>query len=163
MLDKEINTLVEESLERIDLVIQKIVVSKDSTEVYSIETIAKAKILLGQFQKPIFDRHPELKPPPPKDYIPDPEITEEQRKNIDILSLEKLKEIDSTLLSYASKNYTKVAMLVGKLLMSNDVHVKGIPDTFYSERIRILVKKGLLESQGNLHYMRYSEVRLTDM
>jgi len=160
-LDKEINELITEALEKIDLVIQKIFLSRGNSKLYSIETIAKAKILLGEFQKPIFERHPNLRPPPPKDYIPDPEITEQEREFLNLLSSEKLKEIDNAILSSASQNYLKVARLVGDLLRNNDIHIQGIPDVFYSERIRQLVKNGLLESQGNLHYMRYSEVRLT--
>jgi hypothetical protein len=38
--------------------------------------------------------------------------------------------------------------------------INGIPDIFYSQRIRELVEKKLLESQGDLQFMRYSEVRL---
>ena len=36
-----------------------------------------------------------------------------------------------------------------------------IPDVFYSQRIRELVSGGQLQAQGNLHRMRFSEVRLT--
>ena len=160
-MDNEINELVKESLEKIDMAIQKIFLSRENSKLYSIETIAKAKIALSEFQKPIFERHPELRPPPPKDYIPDQEITEEQRKFINLLSPEKLEEIDNALLSCASKHYLKVARLVGDLLINKDIHIEGIPDIFYSERIRLLVKNGFLESQGNLYYMRYSEVRLS--
>ena len=32
----------------------------------------------------------------------------------------------------------------------------------YAERIRLLAKQGHLKSQGNLRYMRFSEVRLPD-
>lgn len=35
-----------------------------------------------------------------------------------------------------------------------------IPDVFYSHRVRDLVSNGHLEAQGNLHRMRFSEVRL---
>ena len=159
-IDKEINNLVADSLEKIDIVIQKIFLSRENSKLYSFETIVKAKVLLGEFQKPIFERHPKLRPTPPKDYIPDPEITEEQRKFINLLSLEKLEEIDNAILSYANQYYLKVARLVSDVLTNKDVHIKGIPSVFYLERIRLLVKNGLLESQGNLHYMRYSEVRL---
>ena len=38
--------------------------------------------------------------------------------------------------------------------------VIGIPDVFYAQRVRKLVEDGHLEAQGNLAYMRYSEVRL---
>ena len=35
-----------------------------------------------------------------------------------------------------------------------------VPDVFYSQRARALVKAGKLESQGNLFFIRFSEVRL---
>jgi len=35
-------------------------------------------------------------------------------------------------------------------------------ELFFAERIRLLAKQGRLESQGNLRYMRFSEVRLPD-
>ena len=35
-----------------------------------------------------------------------------------------------------------------------------VPDIYYAQRVRHLVEVGKLESQGDLHYMRYSEVRL---
>ena len=158
--DEEINNLIEDALDKIDLVMQKIFTSEENMELYSIGTVGRAKGLLGEFQKPIFERHPELKPAPPEDYIPDPEMTEEQRKLTSLISSEKLEEIDSALLSSANERYSKVARLVGDIFMNKDIHVKGTPDIFYSERIRLLVKNGLLESQGDLHYMRFSEVRL---
>jgi len=159
-IDEEINHLVSESLEKIDLVIQKIFTSNEHSKLYSIETIAKAKISLGEFQKSIFKRRPQLRPPPPKDYIPDREMTEKEKKYICSLSSDKLKKIDNAILFYAKDNYLKVARIVGDILMDKDIHSQKIPDVFYADRIRRLVKKGLLNSQGNLHYMRYSEVKL---
>jgi hypothetical protein len=37
---------------------------------------------------------------------------------------------------------------------------RGIPDVFYAQRIRELVRTGRLEADGNLAYMNFSEVRL---
>ena len=36
----------------------------------------------------------------------------------------------------------------------------NVPDVYYAQRVRRLVAVGELESQGNLEYMRYIEVRL---
>ena len=36
----------------------------------------------------------------------------------------------------------------------------GIPDRFYAMRVRALVEAGVLEAQGNLQRMRFSEVRI---
>ncbi|MEA3490600.1 MAG: DUF3658 domain-containing protein [Campylobacterota bacterium] len=161
-IDEEINTLVEDALEKIDLTIQKILSSRENMDLYPIGTIGRAGGLLREFQKPILERHPELRPPPPKDYIQDPQMTEEQREFTDLLTSEKLEEIDKALLSNAKKNYLKVARLVSDMLMNEDIHIEGIPAVFYSERLRLLVENGFLESQGDLHYMRFSEVRLAE-
>jgi len=45
--------------------------------------------------------------------------------------------------------------------MNESTHVPGIPDIYYANRVRALVEAGRLESQGNLDYMRFSEVRLS--
>ena len=36
---------------------------------------------------------------------------------------------------------------------------QGIPDIYFSQRVRKMVLGGTLESQGNIDRMRYSEVR----
>ena len=51
-------------------------------------------------------------------------------------------------------------MVVGLTMSSLQSHVPGLPDVFYGMRVRKLVEDGLLESQGNLARMRFSEVRL---
>jgi Protein of unknown function len=38
----------------------------------------------------------------------------------------------------------------------------GIPDVFYSLRIKHLVESGAIEAAGNLDRMRYSEIRIPD-
>jgi len=45
-------------------------------------------------------------------------------------------------------------------MQANDGLVPKVPDIFYAERVRNLVAEGKLESQGNLLYMGFSEVRL---
>ena len=50
-------------------------------------------------------------------------------------------------------------MIVGITMMDLPNHIKGIPDTFYAQRVRKLVEGSHLEAQGNLQYMRFSEVR----
>ena len=94
------------------------------------------------------------------DVEPDPDLTEEQRALINKLNLEDIQEIDKALLANACDYWRKVARVVGATMMELPERVPGIPDIYYAERIKELVKKGLLESQGNLSYMRFSEVRL---
>jgi hypothetical protein len=127
---------------------------------YDIENVGMAIGLIRKFQKPIFNRRPDLMPPPPKDYVPDPPLTKQQIELVNKLNEIDIKRIDKTLLSNACKNWRKVARVVGTTMLELSEHMPGIPDVYYAQRIQYLVNKGKLESEGNLAYMRYSEVRL---
>lgn len=91
---------------------------------------------------------------------PDPELTKEQLLIIQNLSETELNEIDEMLISGATERNRKVARIVGSAMMNLDGRVEGIPDVFYAQRIKKLVNEGRLIAEGNLDYMRYSEVRL---
>jgi hypothetical protein len=92
--------------------------------------------------------------------LPDPPLTSEQRAIVDSLDDEFLKRVDETLLSHAKKRERKVAMIVGLAMSSSEIRISGLPDIFYAQRVKKLVEAGKLVSEGNLDYMRYSEVRL---
>ena len=51
-------------------------------------------------------------------------------------------------------------MVVGLTIETIGEKFPQIPDVFYSRRVKELVSRGLIESSGNLDYMRYSEIRL---
>jgi hypothetical protein len=72
-------------------------------------------------------------------------------------------EIDQTLLSFCSKDWQKVAKIIGdtfKAFEGRRGHLdKGIADEV-DARMEILVSTGQLEAQGNIRKWRYSEVRL---
>ena len=93
--------------------------------------------------------------------INDPPLTQEQLKLVSNLSEAELNYIDSTLLSNVSSQWRKAARVIGTTMSEKDNKITGIPDIYYSQRLSRLVKKGLIESQGNLQAMRYSEVRLS--
>ena len=94
---------------------------------------------------------------------PDPDLNEDQRLRVSKLSSEELTRIDETLVSHASKLNRKVAMLVGLSIMDLREDISNIPDVFYAQRIKKIVGKGLLIAEGNLDYMRFSEVRLPEI
>ena len=75
-------------------------------------------------------------------------------------ALQMVQRIDAALLSHARSRERKVAMLVGLTMSNPDVCVPGLPDLYYAQRVKVLVERGLLVAEGNLDYMRYSEVRL---
>lgn len=96
------------------------------------------------------------------EFEPDGPLTPEQEAVVEKLSPEDLAKIDEGLLSNCCGRWRKVAMVVGTTMMSDGPYrFENVPDVFYSQRVRALVENGLLESQGNLDFMRYSEVRLT--
>jgi hypothetical protein len=92
--------------------------------------------------------------------LPDPPLSPEQDAIVASLGEDFVRKVDCALLSHAKPQSRKAAMLVGLTMMDADLRVPGLPDLFYSKRVRKLVEDGLLESNGNLDYMRFFEVRL---
>jgi len=90
----------------------------------------------------------------------DPPLTPEQALVAASLSPDFVDKIDAELLSHARSRSRKVAMLVGLAMSNPHLRIPGLPDLFYAERVRALVAKGMLLSEGNLNCMGYSEVRL---
>lgn len=72
-----------------------------------------------------------------------------------------LQAIDATILAQASDHWLKVARVVGSTADALEVQYPGLSYVYYAQRLRQLVDDGRLESKGNLAYMRFSEVRLT--
>lgn len=95
------------------------------------------------------------------DVEPDPPLTAEQLKIVEALTDEQIAEIDNALLANCIQQWRKVAAVVGFTMTDQLMDTfEGVPDIYFAERVRRLVKKGTLEAAGNLNYMRYSEVRL---
>ncbi len=90
----------------------------------------------------------------------DPDLSATQRAVTDNLSTEQVSIIDEKLMEYTCENWRKVARLVMSAMQDLRGSIKNVPDIYYGERIRSLVKEGRLKSQGNLKRMRYSEVKL---
>ncbi len=99
---------------------------------------------------------------PYKEPEPDGPLTDEEQKRVDQLSAEEIQKIDDALMAEASTQFRKVARVVGFSMMNLENRFKGIPDSFYASRARKLVEEGRLVAQGNLEFMRFSEVKLPD-
>ncbi len=91
---------------------------------------------------------------------PDPPMTPEERARIAQLSDAEIRAIDEVLLSNACHQWRKFARVVATTMRDLEDRIQGVSYLFYSQRVRKLVEDGRLESQGNLAYMRFSEVRL---
>lgn len=94
------------------------------------------------------------------EFTPDAPLSTEQARVAASLSPEFVAKIDAELLSHAKPSYRKIAMLVGMAMGNSQVRVPGLPDIFDAQRVRELVTKGQLGAEGNLDFMRFSEVRL---
>lgn len=64
--------------------------------------------------------------------------------------------IDEIIMQLVGCHWQKVAMIAGTVMALRS----GLVDTNIAERVKVLVSSGLLELQGSLSNMRYSEVRL---
>ena len=95
-IDDSLIKLTTDALEKLDLAISETFkASQESTsEKYSIGKLGRAIGLIREFQQPIFERRPDLEPPAPEDYVPDPPLSNEQIVLVNKLNEEDIKKID---------------------------------------------------------------------
>lgn len=157
-IDETLAKLTTEAIESLDIALGKLIVNR--SEEYSIGKLGSAIGLIREFQKPIFEKNPSLRPPPPEDYIPALPLTKEQLALINTFNESELSKIDEIILSNAHEHWRKVARVVGRTMQQLPENMQKIPENYYPQRLTHLVEEGKLESQGDLAYMRYSEVRI---
>lgn len=92
--------------------------------------------------------------------VDDEPLTPEEEATVARLSEAELREIDEAIVSNVKSQWRKVAMVVSLTMSSLPSRVPEVPVVFYAMRVKKLVEDGVLESQGNLARMRFSEVRL---
>ena len=92
--------------------------------------------------------------------IPNDPISPEEAAAFARLREEEVRDIDDAILSCAARRWQKVAMMISLAERKLALRYPQFTYSFYAERIRLLAEKGQLESQGDLSYMRFSEVRL---
>jgi len=73
---------------------------------------------------------------------------------------DEVKEIDDAILACATPHWQKVARMVSLAEKQLSSKYPQFSYSLYAERIRLLAEEGRLESQGDLSFMRFSEVRL---
>jgi len=95
--------------------------------------------------------------------VPLDPLTAEQEARIAQLTEAELNAIDNHLLSIATNQWRNVAMVVTLAMHGVGHSFSGVPETFYAMRLKELVAHGRLEAQGNLEFMRFSEVRLPEL
>lgn len=90
----------------------------------------------------------------------DPELSPEEYVRAALLTQNDLKVIDDIILENCTHRFRKVAMVVAYTLNQVPSQFADLADIFFSYRVRVLVAEGKLDGLGNLHRMRFSEVRL---
>lgn len=115
-------------------------------------------IILSQLRAPLVIQYPELDTRPVGP--PDPEMDDEELRRVAALSESEVALIDSVLLAGCARHWRKVAHIVMMASSQGRAELREVPVGFFARRVKALVESGKLESDGNLDYMRHSEVRL---
>ena len=89
---------------------------------------------------------------------PPPSI--EEQSAVAKLTDADLQVIDTVILANSSHRWLKVARVVLWTEKTLSDRFPGLSYIFYAQRLIHLAERGRLESQGNLEYMRFSEVRI---
>jgi hypothetical protein len=148
-----------ESLTAAESAIGQIPASDERTQL--LEALAGViASVLGSIRAPAVRQYPDIVPAEPLPSEPDTGLDAYEQSVADRLSPADVERIDQALLAECSRKWRKVARVVGSSMAQLAKHYPELPDRFYARRIISLVEAGTLESEGNLDYMRFSEVRL---
>lgn len=91
---------------------------------------------------------------------PDTKLDEDQQATVAALTEEQIALIDARLMAECSTSWQKMARVAIPLVLEPPEGIAELPYGYLAQRVQALVASGRLESQGNLDYMRFSEVRL---
>jgi Protein of unknown function len=132
----------------------------DSTERGEIMRALSRSIgeILAGVRAPAVIQYPEIQPPEPRGE-PDTTLDDEEIAIVAKLSIDEISLIDGALLTECSSTWRKVARVVGYALKSPKL--EDVPLGFLVQRVIALVESGDLASQGDVRYIRSSEVRLS--
>jgi hypothetical protein len=114
--------------------------------------------VLAGVRAPAVIQYPDIQPPEPRGE-PDTTLDAEELAVVDKLTIAEVSVIDSALLAECASTWRKVARVVGYALRSPEL--EDVPLGYVVQRVTALVEAGDLASQGDVRYIRSSEVRLT--
>jgi len=89
-----------------------------------------------------------------------PPMSEHERAVAARLTAVELRDIDAAIIASCRPRWNKLVMVASRTSDAIGGRFPDFSDLFYCERIAQLVGRGSLEAQGDLRYMRFSEVRL---
>lgn len=91
---------------------------------------------------------------------PDTALSDAENERVSKLTFEDIRAIDQAILADCASSWRKVARVVGTAMQEVSTPLRDVPSGYFALRVASLVDDGQLESQGNLDYMRFSEIRL---
>jgi hypothetical protein len=89
-------------------------------------------------------------------------LSAEEQSAVAELTDTDLEIIDAAILGNSSTQWLKVARVVASTDKALAARYPSLSYLFYAQRLIQLAKQGRLESQGNLEFMRFSEVRIPE-
>lgn len=117
--------------------------------------------VLSSLRAPLVLEYPALDTSSPTEDEPDTLLDPEEQELADRLTPEQIQRIDAQLLAdCVAERWRKSARIVGTAWLALSKELPDVSAGYYAQRVIALVEAGSLEAQGNLHYMRFSEVRL---
>src|ERR1700760_3833213 len=115
--------------------------------------------MLSRLRAPLVIQYPDLNPDRP-DGPPDTDLDDDEESSAGKLSEAQIAIIDDGLLAECGPSWRKVARIVSGALDKLPDDLADVPVGFFARRVKALVDAGRLEAQGNLDFIRFSEVRL---
>lgn len=104
-------------------------------------------------------QYPDLEPPVELG-PPDTVLDAEEMLVVQSLTADEVESIDAALLAECATRPRKVARVVGFAMKALGSQLEKVPCGYYAQRVAALADSGKLEADGNLEYMRFSEVWL---
>ena len=92
--------------------------------------------------------------------IANPLLSAEEQVAVSKLTDTDIRVIDAAILANSSNRWLKVARVVSHTEEELRQRYPELSYIFYAQRLIQLVEVGRLDSQGDLEYMRFSEVRI---
>jgi len=89
----------------------------------------------------------------------DAPMTDEQMEMVEKLSDSDLETIDTLLVENIGDDWLKSSFVIGGVMLKVPDEYEDLPDVFYSTRLVLIEKKGLIEVKGDLRKMKQCEIR----
>jgi hypothetical protein len=110
-----------------------------------------------EFRAAVVSQCPELAA---AEAFPDTLLDPAEHELVSQLTQSDLDAIDEALLHSSASSWRKVHRVVGEAIASLGGRLPGLPLGLFVQRIGSLVRSGRLQAEGNLNFMRLSQVRL---